>query len=159
MSYRATVPRTRRLNPAVVLALVAAWVVVSFAGVLAYGVITDPVLEKAVAAIIPPVVAKPPLYRPKPADFQLAIIVLSRKCFGSAGCNVTYRLDVAYLGDRVPDSDHPFRVLYTVSGGDDPQQGSFRMVGSQVTVPAQELAQTPSAKAELVAVVTGVIDD
>lgn len=40
-------------------------------------------------------------YVPRPEDFVLEVQVLEQKCFGSAGCNVTFRLGVAYNGEFV----------------------------------------------------------
>lgn len=40
----------------------------------------------------------PAVVLPKPADFTIAVKVLEKKCFGSAGCNVTYQIDPKYTG-------------------------------------------------------------
>src|SRR6266568_1923647 len=56
------------------------------------------------AAIQPPILEQPsdtaPAYvTPKKGDFQVTLKVLSKECFGSAGCNVTYR---AKLSQSLP---------------------------------------------------------
>ena len=54
---------------------------------------------------------------PTPDQIRLDIIILSQKCFGSAGCVVTYRIDPTYTGtSRLVGA---FTVVYTVTGGDD----------------------------------------
>jgi hypothetical protein len=112
-------------------------------------------------AVAPPVTEDPPTagpaYTPVPTDFVLKVIVLSKACFGSAGCNVTYRIDVAYSGVPVGD-DAEYVVTYAVSGVEGgPQVNNFTLRGDQVEYQAEEFASTPSARTVLAAKVTQVL--
>lgn len=99
-------------------------------------------------------------YRPKPADFKLTVKVLSKKCFGSAGCNVSYRVEVGYVGASQPSPEDTWRVTYAVSGVEDgPQVNSFILTGDQYSIDEEEFAQTKSSKAKLTAKVTDIIAD
>ena len=77
------------------------------------------------------------------ADFSLKVVVIEQSCFGSAGCNVQYMIEVGYVGSQLPDPNTTFRVTYEVQGGEDPKIGSFTVRGSQVSVSSRELIQTP----------------
>lgn len=57
---------------------------------------------------------------PKPSDWKIKIKVLQKECFGSAGCNVTFRIDPQFVGDAwsYPDSG-VLEVTYEVTGGND----------------------------------------
>jgi hypothetical protein len=35
---------------------------------------------------------------PEPSDFELTVKTLSKQCFGSAGCNITYRIQAGWDG-------------------------------------------------------------
>jgi hypothetical protein len=35
---------------------------------------------------------------PEPSDFELTVKTLSKQCFGSAGCNITYRIQSGWDG-------------------------------------------------------------
>ena len=63
---------------------------------------------------------------PTPAQMKLDVIILSQKCFGSAGCVVTYRIDPTYTGSsRLTGA---FTVVYRVTGGSDgPVTDYFRV--------------------------------
>ena len=52
---------------------------------------------------------------PTKADFKLTVKTLSKNCFGSAGCNVTYRVVPTYIGTG--DAKN-LEVTYEVLGGD-----------------------------------------
>jgi hypothetical protein len=62
-------------------------------------------------------------YTPVPSDFVVGVIEMERKCFGSAGCSVTYTINPQYVGSGdLPDKT---TVIYKVLGGEDPQTGNF----------------------------------
>src|SRR5437879_3831841 len=42
-------------------------------------------------------------YTPTPDDFTIGIKVLSKQCFGSAGCNIEFRIDPSYTGATLRD--------------------------------------------------------
>lgn len=93
-------------------------------------------------------------YAPAPGDFKLAVVEMEKKCFGSAGCLITYRVEVTYLGLILPDPSKTFTAIYDVTGGDEPQTNRFTITGSQVSVPSEEMIQTGGPGAVLTATVT-----
>jgi len=96
---------------------------------------------------------------PKPADFKLTIKVLSKQCFGSAGCNVTFRIDPNYTGPTIPD-DRAYQVIYAVRGGEDgTQTNSFTMTGMNAQYDSEEILSTKSSRAKLTAKVTEVLSN
>jgi hypothetical protein len=81
---------------------------------------------------------------------------LSKQCFGSAGCNVTYRIEVGYDGPPL-DPSNTAEVVYEVRGGEDgPQINTFTVEGDQSSVDREESISTSSAGRKLTAVVTSV---
>lgn len=90
-----------------------------------------------------------------PADFKIGIKVLKQSCFGSAGCNVTYRIDPQYVGPGTLNGS--YEVTYQVTGGEDgPQINTFTIEGTTATYDQQEVASTKTTKPVLVATVTSV---
>ncbi|MFD8494641.1 hypothetical protein [Amycolatopsis sp. NPDC059657] len=88
-----------------------------------------------------------------PADFTVTVKTLEKKCFGSAGCNVTYRIDPKTTTPCFPSCT----VLYEIVGGEDVQNGSFTLTGTTARFDSQEMIQTKSSKAELKVKVTDVL--
>lgn len=94
-------------------------------------------------------------YTPNRQDFKLKVRVLEKQCFGSAGCNITYRIKPTYTGDDY--GDRSFEVTYEVRGVEDgPQINTFEIVGDEVSVQSEEFAQTLTAGTKLKAKVTEV---
>jgi hypothetical protein len=92
---------------------------------------------------------------PKPSHFHISIRTLKKACFGSAGCNVTYQINPAYVGPALGD-DQTVTVTYEVRGGDDPQINSFELEGTRASFSEEEFISTPSSSSKLRAVVTDV---
>jgi hypothetical protein len=104
------------------------------------------------------VTAEPAKMPPSTGDFAVSVKVLSKHCFGSAGCNITYRIDPSYRGPAL-DSGETYTITYEVTGVEDgPQINSFTMTGDQAQYESEELAQTPSSNVKLKAKVTGVVE-
>lgn len=60
---------------------------------------------------------------PKTSDFKVGVKVRSKQCFGSAGCNITYRIAVSYSGSHL---DQSYDVTYEVRGDESgPQTDTF----------------------------------
>lgn len=93
-------------------------------------------------------------YAPAPGDFKLTVVEMEKKCFGSAGCLITFRVEVTYLGLILPDPSKTFTAIYDVTGGDEPMTNRFTITGSQVSVPSEEMIQTGGPNAVLTATVT-----
>ncbi|MFI7676751.1 hypothetical protein [Actinophytocola sp. NPDC049390] len=94
-------------------------------------------------------------YVPKPEDFELEVQVLEQQCYGSAGCNVTFRISVAYNGDTIYDGDGPYTVVYSLTGTDDPFVSRFTLLSQYEYSATEEMVSTPPG-AKLKAAVTQV---
>lgn len=66
---------------------------------------------------------------PMASNFRLQVIETKRDCFGSAGCNVQYRVIPSYGGGPTPKSS--FTLLYQVVGLDDTKTGSIAVAGGK----------------------------
>lgn len=73
--------------------------------------------------------AAPQYDEPTVDDFQLDIKTLEKACFGSAGCNVTYRVELAYDGVLGLDPTKTFEITYEVIGGEDPMINTLEATG------------------------------
>jgi hypothetical protein len=61
---------------------------------------------------------------PRATDFTLNVVETQRDCFGSAGCNVQYRIVPTYVGmGSVPKGS--YTLLYAVSGLSDSKTGNI----------------------------------
>jgi hypothetical protein len=102
-----------------------------------------------------PPATDPPAVVPKPKDFKLSVKMLSKQCFGSAGCNLTYRIDASWPDGYDPDVE--YEVVYEVRGGEDgPQVNTMTVQGDRYDRPQEESISTSSAGRRLTAVVTSV---
>lgn len=100
--------------------------------------------------------ATPAAYTPTPRDFKLTVKTLSKECFGSAGCNITFRIQVGYDGPAL-DPGTTWEVTYEVRGTEDgPQINTLTVQGDQSSVDQEEFASTRSSATKLKAVVTDV---
>lgn len=91
---------------------------------------------------------------PVAEDFRIGTDVLEKQCFGSAGCNITFRISVQYVGPNDPNSTE---VTYEVLGGTDPLINTFTIdANGDALVDSEEFISTPSADAELTAKATRV---
>lgn len=100
--------------------------------------------------------AKAPTYvEPEAEDFELTVNTLEQSCFGSAGCNVTFRVTLGYGGGPL-DPDQVYELTYEVQGGEDPMIRTMEIQGDSYTHNEQDRISTPSSDAELVAVVTKI---
>lgn len=118
----------------------------------------DPSERPAVAQTsTEPTEAESPDYAtPAADDFSLRVKTLSKECFDTAGCNITFRIDPTYIGVTSPDPDATYEVTYKVTGAQDPMINTFTMTGSQASVEDEEMAETASASDKLHAHVTEV---
>jgi len=100
--------------------------------------------------------ATPAAYTPTPSDFKLTVKTLSKECFGSAGCNLTFRIGVGYSGEPL-DPSTTWEVVYEVRGGEDgPQINTLTIQGTDYQVDREEFASTSSSSKKLTARVTSV---
>jgi hypothetical protein len=99
----------------------------------------------------------PKYHTPTAADFAIGIDVLSKQCFGSAGCNLTYKINVTYKGLTSMDPSKTYTVVYDVAGGDSPITANFTIHGTQITY-HNGFTQTPNDAAALTATATSVFE-
>jgi hypothetical protein len=97
-----------------------------------------------------------------PADITLAVKVLKKECFGSAGCNVTYTVAPSYTATVGAEPNSSWDVTYEIKGGSEQQINTLHMsfdgTGQHGSFQAdsEEMISTGSAKAQLTAAVTEV---
>lgn len=102
--------------------------------------------------------AAAPAYTPKPEDFTLTIKVLEKQCFGSAGCNVTFRIELAYSGPTLSPS-RTYEITYRVDGTDESEYvNTLTVTGDQYRTQDREMVSTKSSKSVLTVVVTSVAE-
>jgi hypothetical protein len=76
---------------------------------------------------------------------------LEKQCFGSAGCNVTYRVTVGYPGAALNlDPDKTYELTYEVRGGEDgPVVNTLTVQGDSFETDQEELVSTSSSRSKL----------
>ena len=98
---------------------------------------------------------------PAPGELTLGMTVLEKKCFGSAGCNITYRIEPMAAASRIASevpAGKAVTVIYEVLGGDSgPQINRFTVTSSQVNYDDQEFISTASEDVQLTARVTQIL--
>lgn len=93
---------------------------------------------------------------PAASDFVLTPTVTSKECFGSAGCNVTFRLKVNYTGPTLLDPGVTWLVVYQITGVDDaPQVGNLTVQGDNINYDEQNVS-TKSSKSKITLKATSV---
>jgi hypothetical protein len=89
--------------------------------------------------------------------FKLTAKILSKQCFGSAGCNVSYRILVAYTGPTL-DPAVTYDVLYSVTGGEDgPVSNTLKITGDESSVDEEESLSTKNKSAKLTVVISDIL--
>jgi hypothetical protein len=100
---------------------------------------------------------------PTPAltDFALAVKVTKKQCFGSAGCNVEFTIDLAYNGPAL-EPNSSWDVTFDLQGTEDSYTSTLHMTVNDTGLhgtydqDSDQLVQTKSAKTVLKPVVTSV---
>ena len=101
--------------------------------------------------------ATPEPYEPRKADWKIGIKILSKQCFGSAGCNVEYRIVPDYVGTRYLPESGTIEVTYDVKGAEDQITNTFTVEHKEASFDDREMTSVKTSKAVLVAVVTDVV--
>lgn len=92
-----------------------------------------------------------------PEDFKIKLKTISKTCFGSAGCNIVFRIDPSYVGPLELPSSGETEVSYKVKGGEDPLENTFTIdADGTAHFDSREMISTSSPKKKLSAVVTDV---
>ena len=92
---------------------------------------------------------------PTPAEFQIGVVVTDKQCGGPDGCVYKYRVEPKYLGLH-PLPNKEIKVVYRVTGGNQPQDGDFTVAGGQARV-LQDVPLEGPPGAQLTAAVTKVV--
>lgn len=92
------------------------------------------------------------------SDFKIETTVLEQKCFGSAGCSLSYTIKPTFMGSVSDLEGRSLKVVYEVTGGDEPQVGYFSLEGTNMRYDETARISTPSADAVLAAQVTQVLE-
>jgi hypothetical protein len=95
-------------------------------------------------------------YVPVPADFTLTPVVTRKQCFGSAGCNVSYTMDVAYNSLEPLDEHADYAVTFEVRGGESVAIDTIELSGDGSYMDRENFTSTPNEGAVLSVVVTSV---
>ena len=94
---------------------------------------------------------------PVAADFTLEVKVLDKSCFGSAGCNITYRVDATYNADSGPmNPSITYELTYELQGTKDPKVATMRVTGDKYEREERDIVQTRSSGTTLKAVITSI---
>lgn len=94
---------------------------------------------------------------PGAKDFALKVKILEKQCFGSAGCNIKYRITLELVTAKTFDPDKTYEISYTVKGLDEPAVGTIEITGTQYR-PVEERDSTPSSGSKVVATITEVAE-
>ena len=98
-----------------------------------------------------------PSFVPQKSDWRVGVKVTERHCFGSAGCNVTVRIDPQYVGTQELPSTGTIEVTYEISGDSSgPVVGTFTVENSQASYDKETDMDTASAHTKIKARVTDV---
>lgn len=88
--------------------------------------------------------------------FTITVDVMEKKCFGSAGCNITYRIQPSYEGAfPLPDSGQ-YEITYEVASDEETVTNTFTMTGTQANLASKERIQTKKSTSKLEGTVTKV---
>jgi hypothetical protein len=96
-----------------------------------------------------------PIVTPDLSNFELTVKVKEKQCFGSAGCHVTFEVN---LGAAVePDDAATFELTYEVAGPEDgPLVGTMEITGNQYTV-EEHFVSTPRKSTKLAVKATDIV--
>jgi hypothetical protein len=96
-----------------------------------------------------------PIVTPAASDFKLTPKITGRQCFGSAGCNVKFKVKMVYTGPALPEND-TWAITYEVTGVEDgPMIGTFEVSGERYNAD-EELTHTSGPKKKLTIKVTDI---
>lgn len=99
---------------------------------------------------------KPIRSEPTRRDLSISIKELKRSCFGSAGCNVTFRIKPKVLTEDPFKAGTTYEVTYKMIGGTEPKTGTFTLTDGVATVDESDLLTVRSSTTKLRASVTSI---
>lgn len=94
----------------------------------------------------------------KAGDLKLAVKTTTKQCFGSAGCNVTFKIKLTVNGDVLANSNRDWAITYEVRGVEGGPQIAELTLHQDGTFEqdSYQFGQTPSRSTKLTAKVTDV---
>lgn len=95
---------------------------------------------------------------PTPADFTLVLTELSRKCFGSAGCNVTFTVQLTANDGITYDPTKTYKVMYSIAGAEDSYTNYLTITGKNYTHNDEEFVGVKNKDVKLVPTITQIIE-
>lgn len=106
--------------------------------------------------VVEPTKTTPPARVLGVKDLVPSLKITDKQCFGSAGCNVRYRVSLTVKGTQMPAETDSYEVTYEVRGGED-----GAVVGSTVLEGLEydreeDMVSTKSSKTKLSVVITSV---
>lgn len=103
---------------------------------------------------------EPGTFTPHKKDFKIGLKILRKQCFGSAGCNITYRIKPTYVGSQDLPETGTIEVSYRVYGGDSgPADNTFTIESGTANYDKEENTSTSSSSRKLTVKVTDVSYD
>jgi hypothetical protein len=89
--------------------------------------------------------AGPNYYEPEADDFELTVKTLSKECFGSAGCLIDFRIELAMTRTGVTlDPALTYELTYEVTGGESEYVNTLTIDGDEYSTDESESISTPS---------------
>lgn len=92
---------------------------------------------------------------PTKDNLTLTVKTLEKKCFGSAGCNLDFRIEVGYDGEPL-DPSVTYEITYEIKGGEDPYINTLTVTGEEYSTDEIEFIGTASSDTKIKAVVTDI---
>lgn len=93
---------------------------------------------------------------PTDLDFEARLKVVKKQCFGSAGCNVSFKVNLVYVGfGEVSDLPDNIDITFVVKGGEEPYVSTIEMEDGQYS-PDEATIGTRSSKSKLTVKITDV---
>ncbi len=90
------------------------------------------------------------------SDFAIKLKVTAKQCFGSAGCNVTTKATVSYVGSgSVSDLPSSITITYKIKGAEDPYTATIEMEDGEYSPDIANIGTRRSSD-KLTAVITDV---
>jgi len=94
-----------------------------------------------------------------PKDFKLSVKVLSKECFDSYGCNVTFRIIPEYVGSALDFEERTAEISYRVTGMENEATNTFTMTnGEYYKYELEHFGTVPRSSAKISAKVTEVTE-
>jgi hypothetical protein len=104
----------------------------------------------ATAASEEPATTEPASAYPEPklSDFTLKLVELKREKFGSAGANVTYKIEAGW--GPTYDPDKTYQLIYEVRGGEDgPERNYLEVIGDEYRTEDEQSISTANVDGKL----------